>query len=143
MKEQRVSNSRLTAKQERFCQLVAQGYTQTDAYIEAYGSKCTKRTARVQSTRMMDNPKIQAYLKELTEKVESEAIMNISEAQKRLTSFARREPQADAEGYSYPSIAEATKAIELLMKAQGGFIERRQIEMNGAIPVVIKDDVHE
>ena len=133
----------LNQRQELFCQGVSAGLSPTDSYIKA-GFKIKNRiSAKNAAQRLKKRPQIKARLQELAKKVESKAIMTIAEAQERLSSYARREPQQDGEDVTFPSIQESIKATELLIRAQGGFVERRQVEMQGAVPIVIKDDVNE
>ena len=133
----------LNQRQELFCQGVSSGMTAADSYVKAGYKIKSAESARTAAYRLMERPQIKARLQELAKKVESKAIMTIAEAQERLSSYARREPQQDGEDVTFPSIQESIKATELLIKAQGGFVERRQVEMQGAVPIVIKDDVNE
>lgn len=51
---------KLTVKQDKFAQLVAEGKTYAEAYREAYnvGKKTAKNTIWVESSKLMDNPKV-------------------------------------------------------------------------------------
>lgn len=52
-------NQKLTAKQEKFAQLVAQGHTQSDAYREAYDAEnMTNDSIKIEASRLMDNPNV-------------------------------------------------------------------------------------
>lgn len=133
------------AKQEAFCVNIAKGMNNTDAY-KAAGYKVKSDTvAQVNGSRLLARPDIAARVKELAAEVHVESIMSIQECQKQLTKFAKREPlPGSTEDESVrPTVAEATKAIELLMRAQGGFLDKQQVELTGALPVFIKDDVSE
>lgn len=56
----------LTAKQERFAQLVAQGETQTDAYKKAFKPKTTNdKTIYPEASKIAANPKIRTRIEEL------------------------------------------------------------------------------
>jgi phage terminase small subunit len=57
----------LTAKQENFCQLVAQGNTYSDAYRGAYnvGKRTSKNTVYVKSSELMDNGKVAVRIEEI------------------------------------------------------------------------------
>ena len=39
------------------------------------------------------------------------------------------------------AIKDALKAVELLGRMQGAFLDRSQVELSGAVPIVIKDDL--
>lgn len=133
----------LTQKQERFCQNIAKGMNNTDAY-KAAGYKVTNdKAAQACSSRMMGRDHIKKRLRELADEIETSAIMDIQEAQARLSTYARRTPQPDTAGCTWPTIQESIKAMEILIRIQGGFIDRQQIEMKGSLPVVIRNDVSE
>ncbi len=48
-----MSDNKLTAKQRRFCELVADGKTQADAYREAYDSNGCSQTVRNSASKLM------------------------------------------------------------------------------------------
>ncbi len=58
----------LTPKQEKFCQNIVKGMSQADAYRDVYNTENMKEeTIWSESCRMMNNPKVTARVKELTE----------------------------------------------------------------------------
>lgn len=133
----------LTQRQELFCQNIAKGMNNTDAY-KAAGYKVTNdQAAQACGSRMLSKEPIKARLKELAAEIEASAIMDIKEAQTRLSTYARRAPQPGEEGDTRPTIQESIKAMEMLMRIQGGFLDRQQVEMKGALPVIIRNDVNE
>jgi phage terminase small subunit len=60
-------NNKLTAKQEKFCQCVAEGDTYSGAYRKAYnvGKKTSQNTVYVKSSELMDNGKVTVRVDEL------------------------------------------------------------------------------
>lgn len=57
---------KLTAKQEAFCQAIASGKTQADAYRAAYKSdKITDNAIYVNASRLLDNTKVALRVEEL------------------------------------------------------------------------------
>ena len=57
---------KLTARQEKFCQGIADGMTQTDAYKAAYGALNYKiNTIYVRASELLNNSKIQVRVDEL------------------------------------------------------------------------------
>lgn len=59
----------LTDKQEKFAQCIAKGYTQADAYREAYDcEEMVDNTVYKEACLLMNNPKITARVKELKER---------------------------------------------------------------------------
>ena len=77
----------------------------------------------------------------------SKKIMDIKEIQERLSEIGRQEATEEyitMDGMimsKHVSAKEALKAMELLGKMQGAFLDRSQVELSGAIPVVIRDDI--
>lgn len=68
----------LTEQQERFCQLIAQGKNQTDAYIEA-GYKCKgPEVARANASRLIANANIAARLAALRSEAAQEAQIDLA-----------------------------------------------------------------
>ena len=63
----------LTAKENKFCELIAQGKSQVDAYITAYGKgKSSNNTIKTNAYRLMNKQNIINRLAELKEKTEKE-----------------------------------------------------------------------
>ena len=48
-----MADQKLTSKQRRFCELIAAGKTQADAYREAYDSTGTSQTVRNSASKLM------------------------------------------------------------------------------------------
>lgn len=134
----------LNERQKSFARNIAKGMKPSDAY-RASGYKYTNDSVvHAASARIMKNPLVQEYIQELTAKVESNDIMDIQEAQKKLSSYARREPQEGEEGEVLPTVLESIKSIEMLIRAQGGFLDRKQVDVQGGITtVIVRNDVIE
>ena len=121
----------LTVKQEKFCLEYAKTGNAVQSYIKAYNKDNSYSCAGVESHRLLKNPKIKAKLKELHETHNAEKIMQIEEMKIRLTDIARDDG----------SIKNALKAIELLAKLGGLFVNKQELEISGTVPIVIKDNV--
>ena len=135
----------LNPKQERFCcEFIACGNA-TSAYKAAYGA-VSGNTARVNASRLLADTRIQERLKELQAEVANERICSVQEIQERLSSIARRElyevvTLPNGEQVQRPvAIRDATRALELLAKASGMFVQRQEVDMK-VTPVVIRDDI--
>lgn len=69
-----MASDKLTPKQERFCQNIAKGLSQADAYRDAYYCEdMVDNTVYKEACLLMNNPKITERLKELT----AEAVKDI------------------------------------------------------------------
>lgn len=123
----------LSPKQEAFCMGYAKSGNATQAYKDAGYRPRNDDIAAAAATRMLRNVKVAARIAEISAQIESHKIMDVEEMQQRLTAFARMET-TDSEGI-------AIKAMDLLGKMQGVYLQRQEIDINGSIPVVIRDDI--
>ena len=61
----------LTPKQEKFCQCIIKGMSQTDAYREAFDIKTAKpESVYTMSSRLLRNVKIESRIEELKKGIE-------------------------------------------------------------------------
>ena len=134
----------LNPKQELFlCEYLKCGNA-AESYRRAYGTG--GNTAKANGARLLANPAIQERLRELQAEVANERICSVQEIQERLSSIARRElyevvTLPNGEQVQRPTaIRDATRALELLAKASGMFVQRQEVDMK-VTPVVIRDDI--
>lgn len=141
----------LTVKQEKFCLEFAKSGNQRQAYLKA-GYKCKNdASADASASALLRNPKVKERLAELTEEIKNSAIADIQEMQEILTNIIRQQldeevivvdPAKGAEKLKKKAaLKEIISAINTLGKMQGAFVDN--VNINGTVPVVIKDDVHE
>ena len=136
----------LNPKQERFCcEFIACGNA-TAAYKVAYPN-VGDNTARVNASRLLADKRIQARLKELQAEMTSEKICDSVELQEFLSRVVRRElteelylPSGERQERAN-SVRDALKAAELLARISGLYVTKAEVDVQGALPVVIKDDV--
>lgn len=152
----------LTPKQEAFCMAYVRTNNATKSYLEAGYKAKNANTAAASSSALLRQPNIALRLSEIrktihdkqaetlaekTAEIKAKNIMDIAEMQERLSAVARQEATEEyisSSGETMErkvSMKDALKAMELLGKMQGAFLDRQQVEMSGAVPVVIKDDV--
>jgi len=141
------NNAGLSEKQKKFCREYLKDFNGTQAAIRA---KYSKKTANEQASRLLANVNISSYIKELTEKIAQEDIMDVNEIQQRLTKIARGVVEEDVVVVENTGdfcseakvikkkacIKDQTKALELLGKTRGMFIDTHQ---NLEPPVVVDD----
>ena len=119
----------------------------TEAYMGAGYTVKSDKTAGVNASRLLGNARVQARLQEIRDKIASEAIMQPKEMQERLSAIARMEATESvrtmdgSEVQRKAGFKAALKAMELLGKMQGAFLDRKEVEMKGVVPVVLKDDI--
>lgn len=113
-------HKKLTPKQEKFCQLVASGKNQTEAYRETYDtSRWKDATVHREAKTMMDSPKISARVAELGQPALEKCSVTIEGIIEDLKRLAEKAEQADR-------YTEAIKARELLGKYLKMFTEKVQ-----------------
>lgn len=105
----------------------------TQAYKDAGYKVKDDVVAASCATKLLRNAQVKQRIAEISAQIESRKIMDVEEMQQRLTAFARMET-TDSEGI-------AIKAMDLLGKMQGVYLQRQEIDINGSIPVVIRDDI--
>lgn len=143
---------KLTAKQQKFCDLYIELGNATEAAIKAGYSKKTAAEIGMENLR---KPHLKAYVDAKMQEISSKKIMSAEEILKALTSIARGEIQEETvvvEGIGQ-HMSEARifkkqvtpkdqiKAMELIGKRYQMFTDKVSIE--GAIPVMIVDDLDE
>ena len=133
---------KLNTNQEKFCLEYAASGNATASYQKVYG--VTDETVSAScASKLLKNAKIQARLKELADELASAKIADARELQERLTQVIRREV---TEEQILPSgervqkqvgIRDMLKAIELLCRIQGAFVNRSELDVKGNVPIVI------
>ena len=140
--------TRMTAKQKRFCDEYLIDLNATQAAIRAGYSK---KAARQVGNENMSKPYIKNYIEERMQEKEDSLIAKQYEVLKYLTSVMRGESKSSVlamagDGVQEviqkpPDERERTKAAELLGKRYRLFTDK--VEVEGAIPIVIVDDIDE
>lgn len=127
----------------------------TRAYKAAYPHIKNDRVAKSAGNRLLTFVDIKAYIDERLDEISSEKIADATEVMKYLTSVLRGESTAEivvvegvGDGMSEarsmtkkPDETQRLKAAELLGKRYGLFKEN--VKLEGAVPVIIKDDIPE
>ena len=147
----------LTKKQKAFCLEYAKTGNATQAAIKAGYSK---KTARQTGNENLTKPYIQEELNRLAVKFkvaekEQRDIMDAAEMQEKLTQIIRQqitEENIVVEGVGdgcseartmkkKPSFKDVVAAIDKLARMQGAYSDK--VEVSGALPVVLVDDIAE
>ena len=137
----------LTARQQKFCdEYLISGNATQSAIKAGYSEKTANRMA----SENLSKPVIKKYIEEHMEQMHSEKIATAEEVLQYLTSVMRGESRSheivvDSDGARVmskpPSEKDRLKSAELIGKRYGIYTEK--LNVDGAIPVVIKDDVDE
>lgn len=108
-----MSTTKLTEKQKRFCEEYLIDRNATQAYIRAGYSVKKKITAEQNSSKLLKNTKVQAYLTELSEHQAERTQITADIVLKELAKIALTETEITGK--------EKMKALELLGKHLGMF----------------------
>ena len=129
----------LTQKQENFCLAYIKTGNASEAYRQSYNAEKMKpETINEASSRLLADSKIATRVKELTSKVEKKAIMSATERMELLSLIANN-VTFDKDGNA--GFNDATKAIEILNKMDGIYIQKNQTELSGAVGVTFQIDL--
>jgi phage terminase small subunit len=120
----------LTAKQEQFVQGIISGMTQADAYRSAYDtSRMTDKTVHEKASRLSADDKVRARLEELRGELVKETIMTAQERLEWLTGAIQSDDVA---------INDKLKAIDIMNKMQGEYVQKVQAEVTNAVNISIE-----
>jgi len=119
---------KLTPKQEKFCQEYIKTGNASEAFRRAYPASLKWKPDAVHSRAsiLLSNSKVQQRIDGLRKAIEEEAIADAKERQ-RFWTEVMRDQGAD--------MKHRLKASELLAKAQGDFVERREISGPDGKPI--------
>lgn len=141
-----MATNKMTAKQKRFCDEYLIDLNATQAAIRAgYSKKSAKQVANENLTK----PYLKKYIEERMKEKEDSLIAKQDEVLKYLTSVMRGESSSSVlalcgDGMQEvidkpPDEKERMKAAELLGKRYRLFTDK--VEVEGAVPIVIVDDI--
>lgn len=142
----------LNERQKRFVDYYLQSSNATESAKKAgYSAKNAYQVGSV----LLKNPKIQTALNTRLKEMESERLAETQEILEYLTSVMRGQTEEEVvvnvgvgKGFTEAQKVKAKvgakerlKAAEMLAKVKGLFINKNELEINGAVPIVIVDDI--
>lgn len=152
----RLSNGgdgKLNERQKRFAdEYIISGNATQSAINAGY----SKKTGYSQGQRMLKNVEVSKYIKERTQALFEERSMSVAEALAITASIARGEVQT---GYSKttnkltgdvekevmfdytPSIEERQRSLDHILKVNGAFIDKKEIELQGTVVFANEDAI--
>lgn len=144
--------TKLTVKQRRFIDYYIQSGNASEAARKAGYSPKTAYSMGVENLR---KPQVQSAIQTRLAELDSERTADTKEILEYLTAVMRGDAEEEVvvnvgtgKGYSQAqkikaqvSAKERIKAAELLAKVHGMFVTRQEVELNGSLPIVIKDDL--
>lgn len=119
----------LTPKQEKFAKAIAlDGMNYSDAYRSAYNCKrMSDTTINNNAWKLMQNNEITTRIKELAAQADSPKIMSATRRKEKLTKLAENDD---------PNVA--MKAIDLLNKMDGEYIQKVEAAVTNAVNINIE-----
>lgn len=120
---------KLTAQQEKFAQAIAlEDMNQADAYRSAYNtSKMADDTVYVKASELAKNDKVAVRIAELRQQTMTPKVMTAQKRREKLTELASDED---------PNVA--MKAIDLLNKMDGEYVQKVEAAVTNAVSINIE-----
>lgn len=135
----------LNIKQEKFIQNIIKGMSQREAYKDAYNAKYKDKAIDEKACVLFNSAKVQKRYKELKEQLEDETIMSAKERMKWLTEVVKgiqTNTTYGENGQAYENeayISDKMKAIDLLNKMDGQYIQKVEADLDFNIRVELDD----
>lgn len=129
-----MSASKLTPKQEKFCQQVALGKCYSEAYAEAYNTKnVAPKSINELASRLAKKVEIRSRIEELKKKTEETINYTREDSFRKLRSFQEMAlMRVNVNGDSIPDLNNAIKAEALILKLFGLETENKNLNIKGS-----------
>lgn len=120
---------KLTAKQEKFAQLIAlENKSQAEAYRDCYSVRnASDKTVWEMASTLAANPKVATRINELRKEAMTPLVMSAQRRREKLTELA---------GSDDPNVA--MKAIDLLNKMDGEYVHKVQAEVDSQVVINVE-----
>ena len=124
---------RLGEQQKAFAdEWLANGYNVYQAAIKAGYSETYART---DAGRILDNPRVKAYIDERMKSIQSARIVKVEEAMAIVSAIARGEENVDGK---LPNSQTRLKAAETMLRAYGQFTDKVEVTGDVDISAILK-----
>uniref|UniRef100_UPI004024F143 terminase small subunit n=1 Tax=Candidatus Scatocola faecigallinarum TaxID=2840916 RepID=UPI004024F143 len=111
----------LTAKQEKFCQNIAKGMNQSEAYRNAFNiSKAKQESVHTLASRLLKKVEVKSRLSELKQQTTEEIKYTVEDSFRKLS-------EIQVLALKNKKLSDAIKAEELKGKLKGLYVEKREI----------------
>lgn len=119
----------LTAKQEKFCQNIAKGMNQSEAYRNAFNiSKAKQESVHTLASRLLKKVEVKSRLSELKQQTTEGIKYTVEDSFRKLSEIqALALARKRKFGIADPDLTNAIKAEELKGKLKGLYVEKREI----------------
>lgn len=135
----------LNIKQEKFIQNIVKGMSQREAYKDAYNAKYKDEVIDVRACELFNSSKVQVRYKEIMDRLEDKTIMSAKERMKWLTEVVKgiqTNTTYGENGQAYDNeayISDKMKAIDLLNKMDGQYVQKVEADLDLNIRVELDD----
>ena len=126
----------LTPKQMSFCKEYLKTNDVVGSYKASYNTNASPNSISGQAYKVYNNPKVQAYLREMTHQAEMQArsenrdIMDTVDVLEWLSNIIRSESRSI-------KIADRLKAADMLLKANGAYITKVEADVTSINDIII------
>lgn len=111
----------LTAKQEKFCQNIAKGMNQSEAYRNAFNiSKAKQESVHTLASRLLKKVEVKSRLSELKQQTTEEIKYTVEDSFRKLS-------EIQVLALKNKKLSDAIKAEELKGKLKGLYVEKKEI----------------
>jgi len=117
----------LNERQQKFCEFFAKTGNATQAYKDAGYTPKTEEAAAVSASKLLRNPKVADEIAKIGKNARSEAVLTITEIKEFWSSVVEADEQ---------EMPHRLKASELLVKSEGGFLDK--VEHKGGIDLKVE-----
>ena len=126
----KLGDSGLNINQQRFVEEYSKSGNATQAYKIAYDTKLADNVAAANGVRLLRNVKVREALEGINKEIHDDGILTVAECKRLLTEIANS-PNERA--------SDRSKAIELLLKTEGAFLDRTQTTTDATVTLELAD----
>lgn len=126
----KLKDSGLNLNQQRFIEEYMKTGNATQSYKIAYDTTMTDEVAKAASSRLLTNVTVKQAVEALNKQIQDESILSVAECKKLLTEIAK---------CSNERTRDRAKAIELLLRTEGAFLDRAQVTADGTVTLELSD----
>lgn len=122
-----MDNVKLTVKQRKFADNYIKNGNATQSYIDAGYKASSRNVAEANSSALLGNHKVKAYIDIVNKQIQDDSIADMVEIKQFWTNVMRRRSI---------DLKDALKASEYLAKTNGAFIDK--VEQSGAVGLIMR-----
>jgi hypothetical protein len=145
-----MATKKLTAQQEQFCLNIVSGMNQADAYRKSYKVQPTTKNETIQAnaSRLMADSMVSARVAELRQPIISKVQLTREWVLEQLIESVAMGKATDPvigkdgehTGDLKQNLAAANKALELLGKELGMFVDKSKVEVASSVTLTLSND---